>query len=82
MTNANDDFEPDFSDLTDDNETTETASASLQAESLAMKKMIRDQLQNDIEAYLQRGGVVKNIADNVRADPPRKPDLSYGGGPI
>jgi len=79
MTHANDDFEPDFSDLADENE---IASVSLQAESLTMKKMIRDQLQNDIEAYLQSGGVVKNIADNVRADPPRKPDLSYGGGPL
>ncbi len=82
MTSANDNFEPGYTDLANDDAQPETTTASQQAESQAMKQMIRDQLQNDIEAYLQRGGVVQSIADNVRADPPRKPDLSYGGGPI
>lgn len=46
------------------------------------RKEIRDSLDRDIEAFLSRGGQVQQIADNVRADPPRKPNINYGAAPI
>jgi hypothetical protein len=50
-------------------------------ESPNIKEKIRVQLQDDIAAYLQRGGIVKQIDQDVRADPPRKPDSTYGSNP-
>lgn len=50
--------------------------------SAAEKERVRSQLQADIEAFLAQGGQVKQVADNVRADPPRKPDNQYGSSPI
>ena len=43
---------------------------------------VRDQLSSDVEAFLQNGGRVQQIADNVRADPPKKPNMTYGSAPI
>ncbi|WLQ12257.1 hypothetical protein O5O45_21260 [Hahella aquimaris] len=56
--------------------------ANSESQSLAIKNKIREQLQSDIEAFLQRGGQVQTIANDVRADPPRKPDMQYGSNPI
>ncbi|WP_094705281.1 hypothetical protein [Hahella sp. CCB-MM4] len=85
MSTRDENFEPDFqNDMQDSDllENDEPAKEVFQTETQSMKKVIRDQLQSDIEAFLQRGGTVQNIEDNVRADPPRKPDLQYGSGPI
>ena len=46
------------------------------------KKAVRDQLDNDVEAFLASGGSVQEIAVNVMADPPTKPVSKYGGRPI
>ena len=46
------------------------------------KVKLREKLQADMTAFLQRGGHVTVVADNVRADPPRKPNVNYGTGPI
>ena len=43
---------------------------------------VRDQLQDDIEAFLAKGGAIEDVARNVRADPPRKPENNYGRGAI
>lgn len=48
----------------------------------AQRKEIRCQLHSDVEAFLSGGGEVQRIADNVRADPPRKPTINYGSSPI
>ncbi|MBK8971857.1 MAG: hypothetical protein IPM37_10975 [Hahellaceae bacterium] len=48
----------------------------------AEKRRVREQLQADIEAFLRSGGAVQNVADNFRADPPKKPDIQYGSSPI
>lgn len=50
--------------------------------SLANRTRIRDQLNADIEAFLSRGGAIVQVEDNVRADPPKKPDANYGSLPI
>ncbi|WP_033417039.1 hypothetical protein [Hahella ganghwensis] len=84
MSTRDDNFEPDFQNdaQNDDLYNEESGKDVYQAESQSMKKAVRDQLQSDIEAFLQQGGVVQSIEDNVRADPPRKPDLQYGSGSI
>ena len=48
----------------------------------ASRKRIREQVQSDIEAFLQAGGKIDQIEPNVLADPPRKPTSNYGGRPI
>ena len=50
--------------------------------SVSSKENIRQQLQDDIEAFLASGGQVDRIAANVTADPPRKPVSNYGSRPI
>lgn len=47
-----------------------------------LRENIRNKLCNDVEAYLRQGGRVQEIADNVRADPPKKPTMNYGTAPI
>lgn len=46
------------------------------------RNSVRGQLASDIEAFLSGGGRVTEVADNVRADPPRKPSMNYGSMPI
>lgn len=46
------------------------------------RQKLRDQLARDMEEFLKRGGQIQQIADNVRADPPRKPASDYGSAPI
>ena len=57
----------------DDNESLRTLNA---------RKAIRDQLEDDMEAFLAAGGRVQEIDVNVMADPPTKPVSKYGGRPI
>ncbi len=47
-----------------------------------LRNDVRNQLNNDVEAFLKNGGRVQQIADNVRADPPKKPSMTYGSAPI
>ena len=51
-------------------------------ESVAAREALRQQIQNDVEAFLARGGVINEVAPNVVSDPPRKPQSNYGGQPI
>ena len=46
------------------------------------KENIRRQLSSDVEYFLKKGGSVQQIANNVRADPPKKPAMNYGSAPI
>jgi len=43
---------------------------------------VRRQLSSDVESFLLSGGLVEQVEDNVRADPPKKPSMSYGTAPI
>jgi len=51
-------------------------------DSIAAREVLRQQIQNDVEAFLARGGVISEIEPNVVSDPPRKPQSNYGGQPI
>lgn len=50
--------------------------------SLEERAEVRSQLLSDVEVFLGNGGKVTQVDNNVRADPPRKPSMSYGSAPI
>ncbi|MGQ9424869.1 hypothetical protein ACXYTJ_02830 [Gilvimarinus sp. F26214L] len=39
---------------------------------------VRDQLSDQVQAFLSEGGEISEIEPNLRADPPRKPTSNYG----
>jgi hypothetical protein len=49
---------------------------------VASRQKQRDEMSQEIEAFLARGGKIQHIEPNVTADPPRKPDSDYGSRPI
>ena len=49
---------------------------------VASRKRIRDQLSDEIEAFLARGGKIDHVDAHVTADPPKKPSSNYGQRPI
>ncbi len=53
-----------------------------EARSLTSRERIRTQLEDDIEAFLSRGGAISEIDAHVTADPPQKPVSNYGSRPI
>ena len=42
----------------------------------------RNQLEDDIQQFLSRGGRVDEVDPHVTADPPKKPVSNYGSRPI
>ena len=59
-----------------------TTDSTGESYSINARQKDRDQLARDMEEFMKRGGAVQHIADNVRADPPRKPSADYGSAPI
>lgn len=53
-----------------------------EARSVTSRCRIRDQLNSDIEAFLQHGGAIHHVDTHVMADPPRRPTSEYGSRPI
>ena len=49
---------------------------------LTSRARIRSQMQDDIEAFIERGGHVEKVPKNLRSDPPKKPQSNYGSRPI
>jgi len=50
--------------------------------SIASRKKLRNKMNSDVEAFLEKGGSINQIEPNVMADPPRKPTSNYGSRPI
>lgn len=73
----NDTVELDSNELEESSATEELLHASS-----CVKDQERTRLQEEIEAFLARGGMIRQIPANVRADPPKKPESNYGGQPI
>ena len=42
------------------------------------RRQVREQLESDVEMFLRKGGHIQAIPDDVRADPPKKPESKYG----
>jgi hypothetical protein len=50
--------------------------------SIAARQRLRDELEDQVAAFLARGGQIHEIPPNATADPPKKPTPDYGGRPI
>lgn len=50
--------------------------------SLSSRQRARSQLSAEVDAFLSRGGAIDEVAPEVTADPPRKPQPKYGSRPI
>ncbi len=50
--------------------------------SVSSRERVRDQLKQQIEDFVARGGQISEVAPHVTADPPKKPNSSYGSRPI
>ncbi len=82
MNNSDNDAEAD-SDSGDNNNDEDLAAAAASAHSsLAARNKAREEMAAEVEAFLARGGQIQQVDDNVMADPPRKPQSSYGSRPI
>ncbi|MFT7559401.1 MAG: hypothetical protein ACI93R_001312 [Flavobacteriales bacterium] len=46
------------------------------------KEVERQRIQSEVEQFLAGGGTIHAIDKNVVADPPKKPQSSYGSQPI
>lgn len=57
-------------------------SEALEDFSIASRQKVRDEIEDQIAAFLARGGRINEVAPNVTADPPKKPTPDYGGRPI
>ena len=55
-----------------------TAVAVEDVANVEARRQVREQLETDVEAFLRKGGQIVEIADDVRADPPKKPESKYG----
>ena len=42
------------------------------------RRHVREQLESDVEAFLRRGGKIVAVEEDLRADPPKKPESKYG----
>lgn len=61
---------------------TKKAGAKDEAHTVESRETVRDELSQDVAAFLQSGGKIQEIKPNVTADPPRKPTSNYGSRPI
>lgn len=49
---------------------------------IASRRRLRANVDDQVEAFLQSGGSIESIEPNVTAAPPGKPSRSYGSRPI
>lgn len=50
--------------------------------SITSREPLRSRLQADVEAYLAEGGDIEEVPRDFRADPPKRPQSTYGRGSI
>lgn len=50
--------------------------------SITAREPVRSRLQADVEAYLAEGGNIEEVPRDFRADPPKRPQSTYGRGSI
>lgn len=50
--------------------------------SVTARAPLRDRLAEDVEAFLAEGGNIEEVPRDLRADPPRRPQSTYGRGSI
>jgi SutA RNAP-binding domain len=55
-----------------------TRGETIEAHSVEARDKVRKSLAADVEAFLARGGSIKTIAEDQRAEAPKKPDSNFG----
>ena len=50
--------------------------------SIETKEPVRNQLAEDVERFLKKGGNIEAVPVDFRADPPQRPENTYGRGSI
>lgn len=55
---------------------------SVESRTIESRLKIRDKIEEDIARFLSQGGAINEIAPDVTADPPRKPESNYGARAI
>ena len=82
----NDDaFNEDESNETADEQVEDSKAAAdddIEYGSQAARDSLRKTMAADVAAFLARGGSIEEVAPDVMADPPRKPQTNYGSRPI
>jgi len=53
-----------------------------ESRSVTSRKRLRSQVETDIEEFLNKGGRINEIAPDVTADPPKRPESNYGSRAI
>ncbi len=80
------DIDAELADGAEDSEAASEGSAAREEPvsevSMAMREQMRQQLQDEVEAFLSKGGKIDYIEPNVSADPPQKPQNNYCSRPI
>ncbi|MFK7865732.1 MAG: hypothetical protein AB8B95_16060 [Pseudohongiellaceae bacterium] len=54
----------------------------IESRTIESRLKIRDKVEEDIARFLSQGGSINEIAPDVTADPPRKPESNYGARAI
>ena len=54
----------------------------VEVHSTAARAALRDTIAADVEAFLARGGSIKRVGDDERAEPAKKSEGSYGRGSV
>lgn len=49
---------------------------------ITSRSRLRSKVEDDIAAFLNKGGTISEIAADVTADPPKKPESNYGSRAI
>ena len=55
---------------------------SADGRTVASRQRLRDQLNEEIQMFLAKGGKIDQVGTNVTADPPKRPVSNYGQQPL
>jgi hypothetical protein len=53
-----------------------------ESRTVTSRSRLRSKVEDDIAAFLHEGGTISEIAPDVTADPPKKPESNYGSRAI
>lgn len=69
-----------MSDTTEQADSLETLGSGVH--SISAREPVRSRLAADVEAFLAEGGNIEEVPKDYRADPPKRPQSTYGRGSI
>jgi len=72
----------DFNYVNDDVYEAPAIAEEILIDEAATKDIAREELNQQIEEFLAKGGAISQVPTDVMADPPKKPTSNYGSQPI